>query len=215
MPDLWKAWDELLPKETNRTYLSRGYFGPPSTDVHFKWNSYKILICHSLGIHIAPIHTIKESDLIVIFGGFKTFHPADGFKSKLSKKIINVMLNELKRNPKNMIQTFYSNCDLKAPQTIDYIDIEQLKIDLELLDTNELNLDIFKNTSKVILFHGDQDKIVPPERAEALNKSLEKSELIMVDKAGHGLPFTHSEICMDAIFGAFEKKNLNNKNWVL
>jgi len=44
----------------------------------------------------------------------------------------------------------------------------------------------------VFIWHGEQDRVVPPSQADALNKALLRSRLKVVEGAGHGLILTSS-----------------------
>lgn len=51
-----------------------------------------------------------------------------------------------------------------------------------------------------IIFHGTQDQIVSPDRAQALLNLLgSHAEYIKIPDAGHALPFTHFQTCWSAL----------------
>ena len=201
-PDLWKTWEPFLKNESIKSFISRGYFGSPSKSERFNQSLKKILVCHSLGLHIVSPELIKHSNALIIFGGFNGFHGEKGFSHRLSQKIVKAMQTQMIKKPEQVVRTFYTNCGLRPPQSFEYLNKNLLLEDLIHLDQNELDLKIFDNTEKILLIHGENDKIVLLERAAALHKELANSDLLIHKEGGHGLPFTHEKECMRLVLNS-------------
>jgi len=71
--------------------------------------------------------------------------------------------------------------------------------DLILLDRNRIANVCCRELPPVLLLHGSEDRIVRPERVAELAGIFGKSQLIIIDGAGHGLPFTHPQVCLNLI----------------
>lgn len=198
-PELWKPWENYLPDASKIIYNSRGYFASPTPDKTFDTSFFNIAVCHSLGCHLISENTLKNTDLLVIFGGFKHFHGDGGLTSKRSHKVIDIMLEQLKERPLEVIKNFQLKCGLTETTGFNNLNIELLIKDLTFLNKNDLNLKPFDNIPKILIFHGKKDKIVPIKRAELLHEKLKKSELIIYNETGHGLPFTHTKACIQDI----------------
>ncbi len=196
---LWKKWEVVLPSQSKKTYLARGYFSSPSGPMNFTVDGGRILICHSLGLHLLTSTLIQEADLLVVVGGFHYFHGDAAAGARRSKKVVQVMLRQMNAQPEKVINAFYSRCGLAEDVPLENLNKELLLNDLKILDKNRLDLDPFNALPKILLLHGKEDLIVPVDRAEYLHGRLKKSELVIFEGAGHGLPFTHAEECVNTV----------------
>ena len=75
----------------------------------------------------------------------------------------------------------------------------RLQGDLQFLQHSFLDLDYLSGVRRVLLLHGDDDRIIPAERATDLHRALCNSELSVVTAAGHALPMTHARACWQEI----------------
>lgn len=78
--------------------------------------------------------------------------------------------------------------------------------------TNDNMLETFQNTVKeslvpylsqinipTLLLWGSEDRMVPVEIAEKINKLIKNSKLVVIDNARHGVPWTHPEEFADEV----------------
>jgi pimeloyl-[acyl-carrier protein] methyl ester esterase len=179
----------------------RGYFGEPK-EAAFSGNpGYKAIVCHSLGLHMLPANAIEEANAVIIVGGFLFFHGGDELTVRRSQKLVRRMKDKLKRNPLELLQEFYvrsfepcSFSDILLPdETLGALDVEMLREDLDLLDTNILDPASLYG-KPVVIMQGSGDKIVYGDACGDLHQELPMSEIIHVENAGHGLPFTHGDL---------------------
>jgi len=80
--------------------------------------------------------------------------------------------------------------------------VKWYSIDDALLNASlpKLSLDYSKVTLPTVILTGDSDQIVPArENAYRLHEALPQSELIVLPRTGHQIPFTKPEAVVDAI----------------
>lgn len=199
----WRGWLPHL-KENSDCQISiqmpdRGYFSDVKEVVCFSQaDSIKMIVCHSLGLHLLPESVIESADFLVLAGCFTHFHRGTVLDRKRSQKTVALMKSRLQTEPQSLISDFYSNCyePLLTNQHLLKRDTENLNVarlqnDLELLDKNTFNLNGLKSVRRVLLLHGSEDIIVAPAHAHELNEALPGSSLVLFEGAGHSLPLTH------------------------
>lgn len=195
----WAEWIKNAPPDLKVSPLDRGYFGQPETADFSSDESYKILISHSFGLFLLPEYLLKKADMLVSISGFREFHTT-GREGKFSKRLVNLMLKRFGNGSFDVTKEFRSMCGAESDEITATEDgIIKLEQDLKRLSTSALDVELFKSIPYVMLLQGTDDRIVWPERAEDLNASIPGSKLVMVDGAGHGLPFTHYEKCLEIV----------------
>lgn len=204
--DGWRTHMHQLPEfEINAQLAERGYFGAKPWQPEFsEAQARKVLIAHSTGLHFIPQRTLLRADLLVIISSFLRFHAGDGLEQRRSRRTLRMMLNKLDGSPMEVLDDFYSNCYhplltrqvlLRRSTDPDKLDLVALKADLELIDGCALDESVASLARQTLILHGDNDKVVAPAQAVALQKSLPRSFLIMFEGVGHALPFTHTALC--------------------
>ena len=204
----WSGWREVAPEGFVLRPLDRGYFGRP-----MPWSGGgagpRIVVAHSLGLHLLSPEVFGGAELLVICGGFQTFHPAAGPASRRSRRVVQQMQQGLVREPGALLRDFYAQCFFPdaAPSAVpEGAAIGRLALDLELLYTSALDLRTVAPVPRVLLLHGREDRIVPLARAEHLHRQLRHSSLRVVAGAGHALPFTHVRACWEMILQRWSEK---------
>jgi pimeloyl-[acyl-carrier protein] methyl ester esterase len=194
----WQPWAALLAQQGEEILVSdRGYFNAPMTP---PTKPQSIIFAHSYGLHLCPIERLQSADVLVLFGSFLCFHPLSESKGRRSRLVLAQMIRQFQINPQAVLEAFRVNC--YSPVLWDSSDAAQsLDTDLLLEDLNGLDrclLDVFilKKIPKILILQGVQDQIVPVEKGRELAAALpDNSQYMEVEQAGHGLPFTHVEIC--------------------
>lgn len=195
----WAEWIKNAQPSLKMSALDRGYFGQPETADFSSDESRKILISHSFGLFLLPDHLLKKADMLVSISGFREFHTA-GREGKFSKRLVNLMLKRFGKGSFDVTHEFRSMCGAESDEITATEDgIIKLAQDLERLSNSTLDVEHLKKIPYVLLVQGTDDRIVWPERAGDLNASIPGSKLVMVDGAGHGLPFTHYEKCLEIV----------------
>lgn len=160
----------------------------------------RIVVAHSLGLHLIPAEVLSASELLVAFSTFTHFHDQDSRKSRV---VVSKMLSKLEHSPASVVRDFLANCYEPKPRgmvintSMDAAELnsESLRSDLETLNQNSLDISSIAKLPQVLLLHGTDDCIVHFEHAQRLNQSLPNSKLILIEGAGHALPFTHPSAC--------------------
>lgn len=110
---MWSAWTlrfRELSSSTSVKIADRGYFAPANHVSFSDGASRKILVVHSLGLHLASRAQFEKANLLVIICGFAHFHGGSERQSKLSKIAVRRMLQKLDLEPCSVIRDFYDNC---------------------------------------------------------------------------------------------------------
>ncbi len=199
----WRGWMPHL-KENQDCEISvqtpdRGYFDTPKEVSPFQNNdSLKVIIVHSLGLHLLPERIIQSADLLVIASSFTDFHSGSPLDSKRSKRKVASMLRRIDESPVDLINDFYRTCysplltkQLLLMPTPRSMNVEQLRTDLHLLDTHVFDLQNLKKAAKVLFVHGSEDDVVSSSHSIRMNEELHNSDIILFEGAGHSLPLTH------------------------
>ncbi|MBW4659639.1 MAG: hypothetical protein KME15_13265 [Drouetiella hepatica Uher 2000/2452] len=193
----WQSWQAKFEQQNLQFQaFDRGYFCNP-VEVKFG-KSTKILLAHSYGLHLCPIAHLQQADLLIIFSSFSEFHPRQELLRRRSQTILRIMLDQLEKDPRFVLQNFRSKCYLPQPEeTAEYkfYNLELLVSDLKNLDNSSIAFAKLEQIPKII-FHGTQDQIVSSSQSKTLLKSLgDNTEYIEIPDSGHALPFTHFHTC--------------------
>ena len=198
-------------------------------------DSTKIVVTHSFGLHLLPNRLIQAAHQLVIVGGFISFHPDEPAARKRSKRIISLMLEKLSHDPQAVLQDFYRLCstdgataepplasgsstrrDQLSRQSVlpdtsvmfSQAAVDRLKNDLSALSEPVHTLRAVSDIQHVVVVHGQRDAVVPVQKAMELNESVAGSTCRIHPLAGHFLPFTDVEFCLEPV-AAFIRSCLN------
>ncbi len=214
---LWRPWAAALQAAGIKVQqFDRGYFGSPYQPSFSQHPSRKVILAHSYGLHLCPAEQIHHADLLLVFGGFSSFHPLSGRSRDRSKSILQIMIQQFEKTPNLVLQNFYQKCFSPAgvdPAWLedsesfrvraDRINSALLLQDLQMLDQSIQTLDHLPQTAHAIAFHGQGDRIVPfPDTPEQATHLLAKAEFISIPNAGHLLHLTHFERCWERAIAA-------------
>ncbi len=195
--DDWRPWEEYLPEEAELSLFDRGYFGMPS-EPDFRDGCRRILLTHSYGLHLVPESQFAKADLLVIIGGFCSFHP-EGRAGVRSRRVLRRMVRRFDEHPERVLKEFYRNTWHPAsPPERNPVPMKEelLANDLARLGRSSCNPDLLSQAGSVCMFHGAGDIIVPPEQGRKLSRKLgDRCRFYVVEEGGHAIPFSHAEIC--------------------
>ena len=206
---VWTPWLSAIKADVTPYIYDRGYFKTNKQNFSFNISgSFKIVIAHSLGLHYLSASDFNQIHMLVLIGSFQNFHECSA-NYKLSKKQIAIMQKQLLTEPKQLLQDFYSNCDMKhSALNHPLMSTQLLSDDLWLLDNVQINIDLLKPIKQVLLLHGSNDTIVDIEHSKLLNKQLPNSKMFIHRKAGHALPFSNRLWCLNTIQSQLDTKIL-------
>ncbi|MDE2813566.1 MAG: alpha/beta hydrolase [Gemmatimonadota bacterium] len=192
----WDRWRDVLPANFVLHCPDRGYFGPAVAVAARP----RIVLAHSLGLHLLSPQLWATAELIVVISGFHSFHSPCDRQARRSRRTVEQMLARLEREPAALLADFYARCG--APSDNRWsgaIDADSLRRDLQLLQESVLELAAIPAAAQVLILHGNRDRVVPVERAEELRELLPNSALAIVAEAGHALPLTHARVCWERV----------------
>ncbi len=222
-PTIWQVWRECLGEDWHLSALDRGYFPGcdqrdvvvPSSLIGSSWQSpqpneqkTKVLVAHSFGLHCISQELIAVADLLVIVSGFEAFHVSE---KAPSRRAIRRMLLRLKDDHRSLLSEFYSACFGDSPwpsallDTLETCDLSLLVDDLRRLDAERISLENLARAKSILILHGAKDIVTPVELAANLHRQLPDSRLLVHPDAGHALPFTHPNWCLQQLGVAMGK----------
>jgi pimeloyl-[acyl-carrier protein] methyl ester esterase len=209
-PEIWSKAENNLNELENLVirHADRGYFGNEYIPDFKDSDSKKILMVHSYGLHWCPDEWIDMADQIIIISGFLTFHPEDSDRSGHSRHTLRQMKSRFVTKPDEVLSRFYKN--VFDPVVTDYqihdvMNHDLLLEDLEQLGSSVISPDILHRTEKIILLHGENDRIVSNRKSHVMFSMLSRNaQYFEIKYAGHGILYTHAEECT-----RFIKPNFN------
>ncbi|MBS1953487.1 MAG: alpha/beta hydrolase [Cyanobacteria bacterium SZAS-4] len=204
---MWSRWIEVARQSDptiNIKVAERGYFCAPSFQPTFSDNdSLKILIVHSLGLHLASKPLFEKADLLVVIGGFANFHDGTERESRLSQIAVRKMLQKLDREPVQVVQDFYINCgfpvDFGSEKSAQLKNLQLIKSDLELLHRSTINANWLSLPSEILLLHGELDTIAPAYHALRLRELCRRGAVEVHNQGTHALPYDQPSWCVNQI----------------
>jgi pimeloyl-ACP methyl ester carboxylesterase len=185
-----------------------GYFGsPPVRPAFSAGDCRKVIIAHSLGLHLIDDAIMQAADLVVALSCFESFHEGSAPQIRRSRRLVSAMLGKLAHSPEAVLQDFYDGCF--HPQPSDphrlfpsIVNRASLTCDLLFLNDHLLASKNLKGT-RLLIVHGTEDGIVPFEAAQRLYdvacEAGASTQLMALPGAGHALPLTHSQFCLSFI----------------
>lgn len=202
--DDWSEWDSRLSsnKITFRA-ADRGYFSRSSSQDFKRSDTYKILFCHSFGLHWVPDEQLIDADALVLFNSFKILPDTVILGTDKSEKLIQaIRAMELKllSDPYKLLSDFRQLCGLKNYDSdLKIKDERKLQSDLKMMRSGEADHLTGIKFDKLILFEADEDPVVPESRLQNFKDISNRLKHHSVQGSGHALPFTHLDICISLI----------------
>lgn len=212
---VWNGWLGQLNDLCETTIFhvgERGYYGAePFYPAFIDKQSFKVIICHSIGMHLLNPELLQQADAICLVSSFLQFHPLDQLSHRRSKRVVRAMKEKLQTTPYIVLRDFLKLCystddglpmlPLATIPAEEHLDRQRLLDDLELLDESNL-LDAFsevRDNAMFCLFHGTDDQVVSPDKSVELAGMLSQSQIFLVENGGHALPTTHTAYCVETL----------------
>jgi pimeloyl-ACP methyl ester carboxylesterase len=198
-------WQWLAPMHSAGADVllgERGYFGGTQFSPKFSSNAeMRIIVAHSLGLHMLDDVCLRNADVILSIGSFLQFHPEQPLDRKRSQRVMRMMLDKFRVAPYEVLQQFLANTYYPASETMpvsyphSHLDVDRLFEDLRFLDRTVLDPELLRG-KQLIIAHGAHDKIVPVTAAAAMIEALPESVFYLFTEAGHALSLTHAPECL-------------------
>lgn len=198
----WQPWQDWFTVQGADFWAGdRGYWGSPQWD----WPALGDrlwLLTHSWGLHWLPPELVARADCLICWGGFTAYHPEPEPARSQSQQALGQLRAAIAADPLAGLQGFYRQC--YRPQTAPELpaivpDRDRLLADLEQLDCSQLAVEPLLQIPQRLLLHGESDRIVPLERAQALVAQLQPTAWKFWPRQGHALPVTAIADCQQWI----------------
>ena len=203
--EIWKPLIGALQSHSafrNAVFVvyDRGYSSFKSTSVipeAFASDKKHLLFTHSMGHFFVPSGLWPHVSNWIMISGFIQFHDVG---KEQSRRVLNRMIQSMEYNSGEVLRQFHRN--LFSPVepihsdglVLENFDNDTLREDLIMLDSAEFDISCITDSTKLSIFHGDQDKIVPRNHAILVSEKLNASQPIFVDNGSHAVLVTDSEI---------------------
>ena len=199
-------WINIKREFSNEDWIwkdnERGYFSYETNSHQWEelYEHEKIILCHSLGIHLIKKNLFKEATHIVLINSFDSFIPPNK-KSTLTIKTLKKM--EKKINPKlvrSMLEEFINRSFLPNSVDKEFIskykkNLKEINISLLIEDFQKLYLvnsikKIFPKNTKFLFFKSLNDFILPEDSIDNFINEISfsyqnKTKLIKLENQGH------------------------------
>ena len=201
------GWEPWRAEAKARGWLwrsgERGYGAAPPALPAWEPAGLRVLITHSMGLHLLPPELLAAAERVVLLAGFGRFVPpgAEGRRLRTALAAMAAQLAEgaeeaetagrvqaLLRNflaraaepdPANLMPTG------PADQPVGPSARERLRHDLALLAATTGLPTSFPTTVPVLLVEAGADQIVAPAARQLLRQELPAAEIVLLAEAGH------------------------------
>lgn len=175
----------------------RGYGGLEPTMPSWADKGRKVLVVHSLGLHLLPAELLAEADGVILLASFGRFVP-EGAAGRRLRTGLAGMARALEGDGADaMLRDFLARTAEPLPadptslgigdQPVPDAGRSLLQADLELLGSTAGLPKGFPHSARVLIVEAGQDRIVAAEARQALRDALPGSDLLHLAGAGHCL----------------------------
>lgn len=178
----------------------RGYGGLPPIDPVWPIDSppdaLRVVIGHSLGIHLLTPDVLGQANAIVLLASFGMFVPP-GRAGRRVRAALDGMAVKLgtETEAREMLGKFLANAAAPEPAALmprgpEYdaeLALARLRQDLGLLSACQGLPAGFPAEARVLAIEAGHDQIVGPEARKFLRESLPGADWVILEKAGHAL----------------------------
>jgi pimeloyl-[acyl-carrier protein] methyl ester esterase len=190
------AWEECIK---NKELVSQHVLKNGNRPMIAAWSLGSLIAlraAHSLEKKISGLFLMSATARMTAAEGFPGADPGD----------IRAMAAKIKRSKKRVIKDFSKNCFYPGDGGADFeaaaekFSDTDLILGLEFLLNEDVRGLIAGINVPVYLMHGRNDRIVPLQQAEFINRNIRGSTL-KITETGHALPFTDTKDAALAIGG--------------
>jgi len=201
-------WNKVKEEFIRQNWIwqdnNRGYYSDPHVKVNWikddSENNKKVVICHSLGIHLIGKEILREASHIVLINSFYNFIPSNNESKitmrtllRMEKKInsgeVRFMLEEfISRSfmPNQVDIKFKSIFNLKSKQ----INLKNLLKDFQKLYLQKSTFSLFSKNTDILVIKSKNDLILKDYASDELvyllnNSQINKPKLVQIEGQGH------------------------------
>ena len=201
-------WNKVKEEFIRQNWIwqdnNRGYYSDPHVEVNWinddSDNNKKVVICHSLGIHLIGKEILREASHIVLINSFYNFIPSNNESKitmrtllRMEKKInsgeVRFMLEEfISRSfmPNQVDIKFKSIFNLKSKQ----INLKNLLKDFQKLYLQKSTFSLFSKNTDILVIKSKNDLILKDYASDEFvyllnNSQINKPKLVQIEGQGH------------------------------
>ncbi|OGV38560.1 MAG: hypothetical protein A2020_00530 [Lentisphaerae bacterium GWF2_45_14] len=161
------------------------------------------ITAHSMGSLFA-LKTAAASEnvrALILFSPFARFTSSMSYDAQ-DYESIDAMRKHLNTNPEALIKSFWrkmakpENFDIRIPA---FLNVPTLREGLDILANSDMRDVLPEIRIPVLIFQGTGDLISTPVMTSFVKKNVPHAELVIIEGAGHALPFTRLDECMKKI----------------
>jgi len=176
----------------------RGYGPrPPQTVDWMEGGGPRVVIAHSLGLHLLPTPVLERADAVVLLASFGRFVP-EGREGRPLRHAMTAMAHQLGGpQAEAMLKTFQQRAAAPQPTSLLPPGItaeplsdrgrHQLEEDLQLLTSTAGLPAGFPPQARVLIVEGGEDQIVVPEARQLLRNAVPTADTLVLAGVGHCL----------------------------
>lgn len=177
-------------------------------------NEISVVITHSFGLHFYAQMQLPKPDILLILSGFSDFCAIERDKKNF---IGHRMVHFFKENPQNVLSKFFNNVYhpdslpksvsfIKNPDGVENLNVSLLASDLEELFRSRVESEFVKKHHKVLIVHGENDKIVSVGHAELLAGECFESKTLLIPSGGHAILHKNAPEIADFLISSLESE---------
>ncbi|MBM4152591.1 MAG: alpha/beta fold hydrolase [Kiritimatiellaceae bacterium] len=144
----------------------------------------------SMGGMLAGERLPASCKKLVLLSSTARFCSTDEYPCGVHEKVLRRMILQLNRSPAAVLADFYQRAGLTPAEPYPELSQQQLVDGLNYLLTNDLRQIASQINIPVLLLHGEQDAIIPPEASDWLARHLPQATSQRIPSEGH---------CIDAL----------------
>lgn len=175
----------------------RGYGSLPAAMPCWQGQGRRVLVVHSLGLHLLPADVLAAADTAVLLASFGRFVP-EGAAGRGLRQALAAMAGQLQDGrAETMVLEFLRRA--AAPEDADPAGLgiggqtlqpqgrQRLLDDLALLESRVDLPESFPRQARVLIVEASGDQIVVPQARQLLREALPQADVLRLGQAGHCL----------------------------
>ena len=159
------------------------------------------ITAHSMGSLFALKAAVSSENVkaLILFSPFARFTSCKSYEAQ-DHESIDVMKKHLDSNPEALLKSFWRKMAKPENLTINipgFFNVPRLKEGLDVLANCDVRELLSEIRVPVLIFQGTGDLISSVATASFVNGNIPHSKLVMIEKAGHAIPFTKTRECIE------------------
>jgi pimeloyl-[acyl-carrier protein] methyl ester esterase len=199
-----RSWTAFAAAAAERSWPcragERGYGGQPPREPAWQGDDQqRVLIAHSLGMHLLPAKVLAAAEAVVLLASFGRFIPegASGRRLRTALAGMRAALTDSSEQARTMLGSFLAEATAPVPldmlpctildEPLQAVGVARLIGDLELLEATTGLPEAFPRDAPCLIVEAGADRIVAPKASHALRGSLPHADRLVLQGAGHAL----------------------------